>query len=111
MEFDDQSERDIQELHVAEQLCFVNRQNLLHRLELKQKASLDKNVEAQGFIKHQSFLFNPDKALIDGSDMAQLELTHQAPFVDAFNQTWPFETVNFYCRSNGRAAQLVSLLK
>jgi hypothetical protein len=101
---------NVHQLHVAEELGLVDGQNLLHRLEFQQEAILNQNIESQGFVKHQPFVFDPYQALIHRPDLAQAHLVHQAPLVDAFEETRPFNPMNLNGRANGGVAQLIGLL-
>lgn len=58
MEIDDQSKWDIQELHVAQELCFVNGQDFLHAFKLQQKTTLNQHIKTQRLVEHESFVFD-----------------------------------------------------
>lgn len=111
VEVDDQTEGNIQQFHVAQQLGLMDWQYLLNTLKLKQQTTLDQNVKSQRFIKDQTLVLDLDKTLIDCGDFAQLEFAHQTPFIDAFNQTRSFQAMNLDGRANDEAAQLISLLE
>src|SRR5204862_215985 len=89
----------------------MNRQNFLNALELQQQTTLDQNVKAQRLIKYQTLILDSDDALTDGGNLAQVQLAHQAAFIDALDKTRTLETVNLYRGTDDLAAQLVSLLK
>jgi len=46
--------------------------------------------------------------LVYGSDIAQLKFAHETSFINAFEQSRPFETVDLNGRTDRHAAQLVS---
>lgn len=56
MEIDEKTERDVHELHIAEQLCLVNRKDFLNCLELDEKAVVDKDIKSKRFIENDSFV-------------------------------------------------------
>src|ERR1043166_8612143 len=89
----------------------MNRQNFLNALELQQQTTLDQNVKAQRLIKYQTLILDSDDALINGGNLAQVQLAHQAAFIDAFDKARTLETVNLDSGADDLAAQLVSLLK
>jgi len=100
----EQADWNVQPLHITEQLGLVNGQYLLHRLELQQEAILHQNVASQCLLKDQPFLFNFHQALIDGLDLTQAQLAHQAPLVDALQQARTFDPMNLDgCPYNGVA--------
>ena len=53
MEIDEQTDRRIEQLHVTEELCFVDRQDRLYRFQFDQKAIVDVEVNRQGSEKTQ----------------------------------------------------------
>ena len=52
MEVDEQSKRDIQQFHVAWELCFVDGQNFLRGLCFHQ------HIESQRFLSREALVFN-----------------------------------------------------
>src|SRR5262245_50485809 len=107
---DDQTKRNIQELHVTQELRFVDRQDFLDTFEFQQEATLSQNVEAQWLFKHETFVFDPDQALVDCGYLAQLQFAHLAPLVNALDQTRPFKPVNLNGGADRHAAQLISFI-
>ena len=85
----------------------MDRQDLLNTFELEQQTAFHEYVKSQRFIKDQAFVLYPDEALIDGSDLAQFQFAHQAAFIDAFDQTRSFQTVNLNGGADSEAAQIV----
>jgi hypothetical protein len=56
-------------------------------------------------------VLDSDEALIDRSDLAQVQFAHQTSFGDAFHQTRSLQAVNLYGRANDKVAQLISFLE
>ena len=54
MKVNEQSNRDIEQLHVAEKLDFVDGQHLLNRFELQQQAALHQDIEPERFLENES---------------------------------------------------------
>jgi len=92
-------------------LRLVDWQNLLDAFELQQQATFRQHIKPQGLIEDQALVFDPDQALIDGADAAQLQFPQKTPLIDALDQTGPLKTVNLNGRANNLAAQVVSFLK
>ncbi len=89
VEVDQQAKRHIEQFHVAKQLRLMNRQNFLHGLKFQQQAFFNKNIQAQGFLKNHSFVFNFHVTLGNARNAPQIEFTHQTFFINAFDQTRP----------------------
>ena len=51
MKIDQQTERHVKQLHVAQELRLVNRENLFHSLRFNQDAAFDKHVKTQRFLR------------------------------------------------------------
>ena len=77
----------------------------------QQQTILGKNVRPQRLLKYEPLVLDFDQALIDRSDLAQVQLAHQTSFVDAFDQSRSLEAVDLYGRANGKVAQLISILE
>jgi hypothetical protein len=72
---------------------------------------LTKNVKPQRFLKDQSFVLDFNEPLIDRRDLAQVQLSHEASLIDAFDQTRALQAVNLDSRADGNVAQLISPLE
>jgi hypothetical protein len=80
-------------------------------VKVQQQTILCKNVKAQRLLKYEPLVLDFDEALIDRSDLAQVQLAHQTSLVDAFDQSRSLEAVNPYGRANGKVAQLIRFLE
>ncbi len=105
VEVDQQAKRHIEQFHVAKQLCLMNRQNFLHGLKFQQQAFFNKNIQAQRFLKNHSFIFNLHVTLGNARNAPQIEFTHQALFINAFDQPRPFQAMDFDGRSDDLTTQ------
>jgi hypothetical protein len=73
MEVNHQTQRDIQQFHVTEQLRLMDREHFLDALEFQQQAVLDQHIKAQRLIEDQALVFNADQSLVDARDASQLQ--------------------------------------
>ena len=99
MEVDKQPKRDIQQFHVAQELRFVDGQNLLHRL------CFDQHIESQRLLSRETLVFNHHEFLAHACQPAQFKLSRQTPFVDGFDQAGSFVAVHFNGPSDNRLGQ------
>jgi hypothetical protein len=106
MEVDDEPDRNIEQFHVAEELSLVDGDDVLDTLQFEQQAPINQHVESQRFIEHKAFVFDLNDALVDCGDVLQLQLVHQAFFVNALDQPGPLETVDLDGCSDDGVAQL-----
>src|SRR6266851_6871789 len=65
VEIDQQTERHVQQFHVAQELRLVNRQNLFHRLRLHQYATLNQHIKPEGFLSRKSLILDQKRFLTD----------------------------------------------
>ena len=75
MEIDQQAEGNIQQLHVAQQLCLVDWQDGFDCLEFDEKTSVDEQIEPQLLCEHEVFVIDDDFLLVDRGNAPELELT------------------------------------
>ena len=73
----------------------MDRQNLLRTFKLQQQAGLNQNIEPERFIKLKALVFDSNQPLVNSSDLAQFQFSHQTSLINAFNETRSFESVNF----------------
>ena|SRR5579859_3911968 len=111
VEVDDQTQRNVQQLHVAKKLSLMNGQNLLNTFEFQQKAVFRQYIKSEWFVENQTLVLDSDNALIHSANPAQLQLAHKAPFIDTLNQTRPLEPMDLNGSTDSLAAQLISLLE
>jgi hypothetical protein len=65
MEIDEQSDRDVQQFHVAQQLRLVDWQDFFHGLGFHERATLHLQIEAQRLFPREPFVFNRHELLAD----------------------------------------------
>ena len=58
MEIDEQPEGDIQQFHVAHELCSVDGQDPLYSLGFHKHAALHQYIEAQWLLTSEAFVFD-----------------------------------------------------
>jgi hypothetical protein len=105
-----QPDRNIQQLHVAEDLSLVDGQYFLSALEFQQQAILHQDVETQSLVEYQAFVLDPHHFLIDRCYLSKAQLVHQAPLVNAFQQARPYNPMNLDRGANDGVAQLIGPL-
>jgi hypothetical protein len=95
IEIYEQSHRNIHQLHVAQQLGFVNRKNFHDRLRFDQYTPFHQNIETQILIFDESFVVNLDRPLAYVGKLSKFQLFCKAPFIDRFDQSGPLVAMNF----------------
>src|SRR5205823_13326146 len=78
MEIDEQPKRDIQQFHVAQELRFVDGQNLLYGLCFHQHTTFHQHIESR-FLSREALVFNHHEFLAHAWQPTQLELLRQTP--------------------------------
>lgn len=73
MEIDEQSDGDVQQFHVAQQLRLVDRQDFFHGLGFHEHATLDQQIEAQRLFSSEAFVFNRHEFLTDTFQPAKFQ--------------------------------------
>ena len=86
MKVDDQTKRDIEQLHVTQQLCLMDGEDVLDDFQFQQQAILYQNVEPQRLVEGQPLVLNWYLPLARRRNAAQLKFTDEALLVNAFNQ-------------------------
>ena len=107
VEVDQESQWDLQQLHVADELRLMNRRDFPHSLQLYQQTRFDQDVELQALLKHDTLVLDPDVLLFDGAQALQLEFAHEAFLIDAFQQPGPEGPVDFDGSSDDFATQAI----
>jgi len=103
----DESERDIQQFHVAEQFCFVDGNHSFNCLQFEEEAIVDKNIVAQGFFKGQIFVSDTNHLLLGDFKATLRQFMHKVLLVNGFDETRTFVSVNFDGSSNYLAGDSV----
>jgi hypothetical protein len=96
VEVDEEAEWDVHEPHVAEKLGAVDGENLLNGFELDEEGVGDQEVEAEGFLEGDAFVFDSDDLLAAGRDLTEFEFSLEALFVDALDETGTFDAMDFH---------------
>ncbi len=95
VEIDQQTDRDIQELHITQKLCLMDRQQPFNRLRFDQNAPFDQNIEAERLLSSKTLVVNSNKALGFGLNLADFQLSEQAPLIDRLDQARALVFVDF----------------
>lgn len=98
-------ERDVQESHVAEQSCLMDRNHIFHSLCFDEQAALDQNVEPQRLFAGETLVLDNGKPLTDARYAAELQFLDQTPFVDRFNQAGSFLAMHLNRRADDGLSQ------
>ena len=75
MEIDEQSDGDVQQFHVAQQLRLVDWPDLFHGLGFHQHATLDQQIEAQRLFSREAFVLNRHEFLINTFQPAKVQFS------------------------------------
>ena len=86
IEVDQEADGDVEELHVAEELGFVDGEDLLDGLGFNKDAIFNQEVETERFFAGGSFVVDLDGFLRDAVQLADFHFAHQAPLVDGFEE-------------------------
>ena len=111
MEVDEKTYRDVQQLHVTQQLGLMDRQDLLDRFEFEQQAILDQNIKPKWLFEDKALVFDFDNALVDCGHLAQAEFADEALLINAFKEARPLKTMDLDGCTDGRMAQLIRFLE
>jgi hypothetical protein len=60
---DEQTQGNVEELHIAQELGLVDREDLFDALAFHEKATVNEDVEAKGLIEYHSLVLHTDDAL------------------------------------------------
>ena len=80
-----QTERHIQQLHIAEKLGLMDWKNRLHGFDLHQQAIFNKDIEAQVFFKSKPLVFDQYLPLRHNREIAKVKFSNETLFVNTFN--------------------------
>jgi hypothetical protein len=58
MKIDEQSDGDVQQFHIAQELRLVDRQDFLHGLGFHEYATLHQQIEAERLFPREAFVFD-----------------------------------------------------
>ena len=82
MKIDEQPNRDVQQLHVAQKLGLVDWQNFFHGFGFYEHTALYQNIESQGLFSRETFVFYRNEFLADVRQTAQAQFLEKTPFID-----------------------------
>ena len=86
VEVDQKPDRNIEELHIAEELRLVDGQDLRHSLDLHQYRIINEKVEPENFFPNESFVFDGHLFLRGAGKPSEFEFLRQAPFIDRLDK-------------------------
>jgi hypothetical protein len=95
VEIDEEADRNIQEFHVAEELCLVDGKDLLRGFHFDENTTLNENVEAERLFAGEAFVLDLHALLADAVELAEFQFLQQAPLVDGLDKSRAFVTVDF----------------
>ena len=95
MEVDEETNRHVEQFHVTEQLRLVNGNNFLNGFQLQQKAILDEQVKTQRLLEDDTFVLDLNRTLVYSAKLVQAQLSHQALFVNALDESRAFKPMHF----------------
>lgn len=95
----------MQKLHVAEQLCLMNRKDARDCLAFDEHATFDQEVEAKHAFAHEAFVEDRNGALGLDRKAPQRQFTGEAPFINRFEQSRPLVLMNFNRRGDDLSGQ------
>jgi hypothetical protein len=103
-----QSNWHIEQLHIAQKLCLVEREDILHCFDFNQHAPFNQQVRPEQLFLEEAFVVHTDGFLAHRIQFPQLEFSKQTPFVNRLHQTGSFFTMhldraanNGICQSGG----------
>jgi len=82
MKVDQQSDWNIQQLHVTEKLRLARRMQSVDSLQLDEQTVVNEEVKPQRFVKNKTFVFYSNDFLRGGRNRTQFELPQQASLVN-----------------------------
>jgi len=71
VEIDEQTNGDVEQLHVAKELRLMNRHNLIHGFQLEEETALNEKIEAKRLLKLDSLVSHGDRPLRNGANSPQ----------------------------------------
>jgi hypothetical protein len=104
-----QTDRNVHELHVAQELRLMNREEPLSRFALHQDTTLDQNIEPERLFTSEAFIINRYYPLCLRPEMTKLELAKKAPLIDGFYKAGSLVLVHFNRCTDDRPGQTVRL--
>ena len=111
VEIDQQTQRFIQEFHVAEQLCLVYWMDLLDSLKLNNQTIVNQDIQTEWLLKNEAFVFDWNDQFVLCRYIPQLAFPTYAFVVDGLQQPRPLKTMHFNCSANKDPTPRVSLLQ
>ena len=82
VEVDEQTQWNIEQLHITQKFSFVDRQGFFDRLGFHEHAVLNQDVEAQRLFTRESLVFDQHRFLAHAGKAAQFKLSQQTPLID-----------------------------
>ena len=108
VEIDQQTQRFIQEFHVAEQLRLVDWKDLLDSLKLNNQTIVNQDIQTEWLLKKEAFVFDRNDQFILCRYTSQLAFPTYAFVIDGLQQPRPLKTMHFNCSANKDPAPRVS---
>lgn len=90
---DEEADGNIEELHVAQELRFVDGQDLLDGLGFDEDAAFNEEVESEGFLTRCPLVVDRDGFLRRAGEVSEFHFPHQAPLVDRLEESGTLVTM------------------
>jgi hypothetical protein len=110
VEVDQETPGDSRELHVGQELGFVDRQDPLDRLDPDDHQAGDEDVDAKVAVQRSALVSDGEQRLPFEGNPTLLELVAEAPFIDRFEQSRPQDAVDLDRRSDNRFRHGVTVI-
>ena len=92
---DKQSDGRIEQLHVAEELGDMDREDFFHRLGLDDEAPVYIEIQAERLLEREVLVANRHDEFTNGRYLTERELMHETSLVDAFDEPGTLVAMNF----------------
>lgn len=86
----------------------MDSEDFQHTLQFQQQTVLDLNIKPEEFLEDHPLVFDFYLPLVNRLKFAQLEFTNHASFIYTFDQSRPFQPMNFNRRANRSMAHFIS---
>ena len=111
MEIEQQTDGDVHQLEVAEELGLMDWQDFFDSFYFDEETSVDEQIEAKRVFADMMFVSNIHCLLIGDLEASIRKLTGKAPFVNGFQKTGTLVLMDFQCGCNHLPAQSVCLFE
>jgi hypothetical protein len=104
-----ESDRDVHEFHVTQELRLVDVFDAFDGLEFEKQAIFDKQITAKGLLEGKVLVGDFHRLLVRASRAPEVEFVREAFLIDRFEQPRAKRPVNINRRADGAATERVGL--